>query len=97
MDEFGLSHWILFTLLPLIITVYSILAKVSKDRLRQENRITEVEKDVKSHDKALGLINEKLEKQSEEFKTLHELKERSERILDMVKEINNDLKQHNKN
>ncbi|RIM87769.1 hypothetical protein BU107_07080, partial [Staphylococcus xylosus] len=86
MDEFGLTHWILFTLIPLIITIYSILSKISKDKLRQENRITEVEKDVKKHDDTLKMINVKLEKQSEEFKTLHELKAQSDLMFKMVKD-----------
>lgn len=93
MDEFGLTHWIVFTLLPLIITIYSILSKISKEKTDQATRISKVEENINAHDEALKMINTKLEKQNEEFKTLHKLEEKSNMILRIMGNIEKDLKQ----
>ncbi|MGW7889991.1 DUF7365 family protein [Staphylococcus xylosus] len=92
MDQFGLAHWLLFTVIPLGITLASFWKKVSEDKTRTEKRFSDVENKVIEHEKTLGEIKENIRKQSEDLKLLHKLNTQSDMMLKMMDEIKQDLK-----
>lgn len=73
LNESELTYWIIFTVLPLTVTVVGLFTKVGKDKKDNENRITRIESEVEDHNASLKDIKEEQKKQREDTKVILEV------------------------
>ncbi|PTL08890.1 hypothetical protein BUZ15_11275 [Staphylococcus gallinarum] len=68
-----LTYWIIFTVVPLVVTVVGLFLKVGKDKRDNENRITRIESEVREHRRDISDVKESIERQREETKIILEV------------------------
>ncbi|MFQ3904427.1 hypothetical protein ABLV98_15310 [Staphylococcus sp. 50Mo3-1] len=73
LNESELTYWIIFTVLPLTVTVVGLFTKVGKDKKDNENRITRIESEVEDHNASLKDIKEEQKQQREDTKVILEV------------------------
>ncbi|MBU7217841.1 DUF7365 family protein [Staphylococcus gallinarum] len=73
MNASELTYWIIFTVVPLVVTVVGLFLKVGKDKRDNENRITRIESEVREHRRDISDVKESIERQREETKIILEV------------------------
>ena len=68
-----LTYWIIFTVVPLVVTVVGLFLKLGKDKRDNENRITRIESEVREHRRDISDVKESIERQREETKIILEV------------------------
>ena len=94
MDSNELTTWIVFGLLPVLGGWLTIYFKVSKNKQDQENRITTLEAEVRRHTKEINNHEEELKETRSELKILSKVENQNELMMDMLKELRDDIKKY---
>lgn len=76
-----LTYWIVFTVIPLIVTVVGLFTKVGKDKRDNENRITRIESEVREHRREIVNIGKAVEKQREETRIVSEVNSKLDLLM----------------
>ncbi|PTH92955.1 hypothetical protein BU108_03825 [Staphylococcus xylosus] len=81
MNASELTYWIVFTVLPLIVTVVGLFTKVGKDKRDNENRITRIESEVREHRRDIANNRKAVEKQREETRIVSEVNSKLDLLM----------------
>lgn len=73
LNESELTHWLIFTVVPMVGTLVGLFLKISKDKRDNENRITRIESEIEDHTNLLGDIKEEQKQQREDTKVILEV------------------------
>ncbi|WP_073504382.1 DUF7365 family protein [Staphylococcus succinus] len=86
MNENEILNWLLFTVVPVSITIGTFVFKIGKDKRDNENRITRIESKVDQHDSTISVLNTIIEKQREDTSAIRQV---STQIETLTKRFDN--------
>ena len=66
-------NWLLFTVVPLVLTIGTFVFKIGKDKRDNENRITRIESKVDQHENTISALSAIVEKQREDTSAIRQV------------------------
>ncbi|WP_409328052.1 DUF7365 family protein [Staphylococcus pseudoxylosus] len=73
MDETHILNWLIFSVLPVVVAIFTLVFKFGKDKRDHEHRITNIESSVNNQKEDIKEIKDTQERQREETKIILEV------------------------
>lgn len=85
-------YWFVIVIIPILIGVFGLYYKQTKDKERAENRLTRIESQQDQNTKAIEKIEQEQFIVREDLKTLKAISDKQDMLFDMLKEVKDELK-----
>ena len=86
-------YWIIVVLVPILIGVFGLYYKQTKDKERAENRLTRIESQQDQNTKSIEKLESEQLTMREEIKIIGIIKTQNEHIIKMIDEIREELRE----
>lgn len=84
--------WFVIVIIPILIGVFGLYYKQTKDKERAENRLTRIESQQDQNTKSIEKIEQEQFIVREDLKTLKAISDKQDMLFDMLKEVKEELK-----
>lgn len=85
-------YWFVIVIIPILIGVFGLYYKQTKDKERAENRLTRIESQQDQNTKSIEKIEQEQFIVREDLKTLKAISDKQDMLFDMLKEVKEELK-----
>lgn len=85
-------YWFVIVVVPILIGVFGLYYKQTKDKERAENRLTKIESQQEQNTKSIEKIEQEQFIVREDLKTLKAISDKQDMLFDMLKEVKEELK-----
>ncbi|OFO55670.1 hypothetical protein [Nosocomiicoccus sp. HMSC059G07] len=85
-------YWFVIVVVPILIGVFGLYYKQTKDKERAENRLTKIESQQEQNTKSIEKIEQEQFIVREDLKTLKAINDKQDMLFDMLKEVKEELK-----
>ncbi|WP_040929059.1 DUF7365 family protein [Nosocomiicoccus massiliensis] len=85
-------YWFVIVVVPILIGVFGLYYKQTKDKERAENRLTKIESQQDQNTKSIEKIEQEQFIVREDLKTLKAINDKQDMLFDMLKEVKEELK-----
>lgn len=85
-------YWFVIVVVPILIGVFGLYYKQTKDKERAENRLTKIESQQDQNTKSIEKIEQEQFIVREDLKTLKAISDKQDMLFDMLKEVKEELK-----
>ena len=85
-------YWFVIVLVPILIGVFGLYYKQTKDKERAENRLTRIESQQDQNTKSIEKIEQEQFIVREDLKTLKAISDKQDMLFEMLKEVKEELK-----
>lgn len=85
-------YWFVIVVVPILIGVFGLYYKQTKDKERAENRLTRIESQQDQNTKSIEKIEQEQFIVREDLKTLKAISDKQDMLFDMLKEVKEELK-----
>lgn len=85
-------YWFVIVIIPILIGVFGLYYKQTKDKERAENRLTLIESQQDHNTKSIEKIEQEQFIVREDLKTLKAISDKQDMLFDMLKEVKEELK-----
>ena len=86
-------YWMIVVLVPILIGVFGLYYKQTKDKERAENRLTRIESQQDQNTKSIEKLESEQLTMREEIKIIGIIKTQNEHIIKMIDEIREELRE----
>lgn len=85
-------YWFVIVVVPILIGVFGLYYKQTKDKERAENRLTRIESQQDQNTRSIEKIEQEQFIVREDLKTLKAINDKQDMLFDMLKEVKEELK-----
>ena len=85
-------YWFVIVIIPILIGVFGLYYKQTKDKERAENRLTRIESQQDQNTKSIEKIEQEQFIVREDLKTLKAISDKQDMLFEMMKEVKEELK-----
>ena len=85
-------YWFVIVIIPILIGVFGLYYKQTKDKERAENRLTKIESQQDQNTKSIEKIEQEQFIVREDLKTLKAISDKQDMLFEMLKEVKEELK-----
>lgn len=85
-------YWFVIVIIPILIGVFGLYYKQTKDKERAENRLTRIESQQDQNTKSIEKIEQEQFIVREDLKTLKAISDKQDMLFEMLKEVKDELK-----
>lgn len=85
-------YWFVIVIIPILIGVFGLYYKQTKDKEFAENRLTRIESQQDQNTKSIEKIEQEQFIVREDLKTLKAISDKQDMLFDMLKEVKEELK-----
>lgn len=85
-------YWFVIVIIPILIGVFGLYYKQTKDKERAENRLTRIESQQEQNTKSIEKIEQEQFIVREDLKTLKAINDKQDMLFEMLKEVKEELK-----
>lgn len=85
-------YWFVIVVVPILIGVFGLYYKQTKDKERAENRLTKIESQQEQNTKSIEKIEQEQFIVREDLKTLKAINDKQDMLFEMLKEVKEELK-----
>ena len=85
-------YWFVIVVVPILIGVFGLYYKQTKDKERAENRLTRIESRQEQNTKSIEKIEQEQFIVREDLKTLKAISDKQDMLFEMLKEVKDELK-----
>lgn len=85
-------YWFVIVIIPILIGVFGLYYKQTKDKELAENRLTKIESRQEQNTRSIEKIEQEQFIVREDLKTLKAISDKQDMLFDMLKEVKEELK-----
>lgn len=85
-------YWFVIVIVPILVGVFGLYYKQTKDKERAENRLTKIESRQEQNTKSIEKIEQEQFVVREDLKTLKAINDKQDMLFEMLKELKEELK-----
>ena len=85
-------YWFVIVLVPILVGVFSLYYKQTKDKESAENRLTKIESQQEQNTRSIEKIEQEQFIVREDLKTLKAINDKQDMLFEMLKEVKEELK-----
>lgn len=85
-------YWFVIVIIPILIGVFGLYYKQTKDKERAENRVTRIESRQEQNTKSIEKIEQEQFIVRQDLKTLKAINDKQDMLFEMLKEVKDELK-----